>query len=598
MAENTIQLRNDGNVIIVNGVTYFKLVSNFPGDVTKNCGLTGEEIDKNFYFLRGYDIKSVEMDDNNNLVITRVDPAYEPIVIAIGDEIGQPEFDYDPKEGILTIVYPDGRMEQLDGFMVPGKDYKVATDDTINGDGSIYNPLRLSNMEKTGTYVPASEYLDLTDEENTLPTDKGAGYRIVTKEIVDNFGRLYPFEAIDILKERLEEESSEWRIPTKEDWDELLNALECEEYRNHSGMSVGVYGELAGQALKSNDELWAPYPETQGTDAVGFHAYPLGNCAQRDSMMDDPDYDAEGFSKFASFWADTVDGVGNAYAKSVYYSSKKVKQETKGKEARLSIRLVKDYDYGKYNEYETILGQNYKTTLIQSPFDDYDYTKIWTSQNLYDSTPELSGVTSEEWSAATGDIRGEKEMYFMNEFDGYKWIKKPMKEGDSIVISRYEDGNEVVPSHEWRVIDGVLVDTLKALKDEFGDLIDNMAEQISANTEAITEISAQTVANTEWIETVGPEISAITEHLETIDQEIEELSGTTVEEIARLDNTINEFSASTVSGITYLDHNDIKPGKYELSGDSDSEMVIPTKGDEVNDIKISVSNDFFNFGTF
>ena len=575
---NATQLGStDPSIVTVNGVIYFKFNSGFEGDYTKGCGLTGQEVDQNFYFLRGYDIKSVEMDENKNLIIKRVNEGYDPIVIPIGSEIVQPMFEYDPKEGVLTVIYPDGSIEEIDGFMVPGEDITVATDGTIQGNGSIYNPLRLSNMEKTGTYMPAAEYLDLTEEGSALPTDKGAGYRIVSKEIVDNFGRLYPFDAIDILKERLAEESSEWRIPTKEDWDELLNALECEEYRNHSGMSVGVYGELAGQALKSNDELWAPYPETQGTDAVGFHAYPLGNCAQRDSMMDDPDYDAEGFSKFASFWADTVDGVGNAYAKSVYYSSTKIKQETKGKEARLSIRLVKDYDYGKYHEYETILGQNYKTTLTQSPYDDYNYTKIWTSQNLYDSTPELSGVTSEEWSAATGEIRGEKEAFFMNEFDGYKWVKKPMKEGDSIVIVRYEKGNEVIPNHEWRLIDGELVDTVQAIKSEIQEEIDEINNRI---------------------DNIDTEINEITENLN-------ELSASTTENVERIDNTINEFSASTVNEIERiddelirLDGNDIVPNTYVLSGDSNSEMVIPTKGDDVDDLKIKVSEDFFDFGNF
>lgn len=581
MATNTTLLRTDGNIVTVNGVTYYKLISNFPGDVTKNCGLTGAEIDNNFFFLRGYDIKSVDMDEDNNLIITRVNPDYEPIIIDIGDKIGQPAFEYDPKEGILTVMYPNGETEELDGFMVPGKDYKVATDDTINGDGSIYNPLRLSNMEKTGTYSPADIFIDLTAEGSELPEDIGKGYRVVTKEKIDNFGRLYPFDAIDILKERLDDESSEWRIPTKEDWDELLNALECEENRNHSGTSVGVYGELAGQALKSNDELWTPHSGAQGSDAVSFHAYPLGNCAQRDSMMDEPDYDAEGFGKFASFWADTVDSVGNAYAKSVYYSSTKVKQESKGKEARLSIRLVKDYDYGNYNEYETILGQSYKTTLIQSPYDDYDYTKVWTSQNLYDSTPELSGVTSDEWSAATGEIRGEKDAFFMNEFDGYKWVKKPMKDGDSIVIARYEKGNEVIPYHEWRVLDGDLVDTVDAVLEEVKDVLQGITDAVSATTEMVNELSASTVEN-----------------IETINTNIEELSAFTASNIERIDTTINEFSASTVEKLAELDASDIEPDTYVLPGDSDSEMVIRTKGEDVPDVKVKVSTDFFDFGTF
>ena len=91
------------------------------------------------------------------------------------------------------------------------------------------------------------------------------------------------------------------------------------------------------------------------------------------------------------------------------------------------------------------------------------------------------------------------------------------------------------------------------------------------------------------------ELSASTvENIEKINTDIEELSASTVSCI----ETINEFSASTVSEIERLDANDIVPGTYTLTGDSDSEMVIPTKGEEVEDVKIKVSEDFFDFGTF
>ena len=50
---------NNATYKVVDGVTYFKLKSEFDGDYTKHCGLLGEEIDENFYFLRGYDIDSI-----------------------------------------------------------------------------------------------------------------------------------------------------------------------------------------------------------------------------------------------------------------------------------------------------------------------------------------------------------------------------------------------------------------------------------------------------------------------------------------------------------------------------------------------------------
>ena len=53
------------------GVTYYKLENGYPGDVTKGCGLSGSEIDKNFHFLRGYDIKTGEFEDGK-IILTRV----------------------------------------------------------------------------------------------------------------------------------------------------------------------------------------------------------------------------------------------------------------------------------------------------------------------------------------------------------------------------------------------------------------------------------------------------------------------------------------------------------------------------------------------
>ena len=39
---------NNATYRVVDGVTYFKLKSEFDGDYTKHCGLLGEEIDENF----------------------------------------------------------------------------------------------------------------------------------------------------------------------------------------------------------------------------------------------------------------------------------------------------------------------------------------------------------------------------------------------------------------------------------------------------------------------------------------------------------------------------------------------------------------------
>ena len=50
----------------MNGITYFKLLNpKYGGDTTKGCALTGAEVDGNFNFLRGYDVESIGLVNNN-----------------------------------------------------------------------------------------------------------------------------------------------------------------------------------------------------------------------------------------------------------------------------------------------------------------------------------------------------------------------------------------------------------------------------------------------------------------------------------------------------------------------------------------------------
>ena len=58
----------------MSGITYYKLSEHlYPGDATKDCGLTGAEIDANFHFLRGYDILSGKLLEDGTIVLTRLD---------------------------------------------------------------------------------------------------------------------------------------------------------------------------------------------------------------------------------------------------------------------------------------------------------------------------------------------------------------------------------------------------------------------------------------------------------------------------------------------------------------------------------------------
>lgn len=515
--QTSLMASNNATYKTVEGVTYFKLKSEFDGDYTKHCGLLGEEIDENFYFLRGYDIESITVDKDRNLIINRVDKDYAPLVVNIGEELGQPSFKFNKETGTITVTYPDGTTSTMEGFLVEGKDIRIATDSTFNGNGTMYNPLRLSPTETTGTFAPADEYFDLT-EGAKMPEGKGKGYRVVTREKIDNFGCLYPFSAVTAIQEKLTESGSQWRVPTKQDWDELLNAFECAEFRNHSANTCNWLGDAAGRALKSFN-LWEEHPTlltetpTYGEDIAGLSIYPLGITPDRNEILNDKDSDAEGFGKIAGFWTNTKNDEGNAYVKVFGYNSGKVDQDTYGEGARMSIRLVKDYAYSNYNEIEEILGFPYPTEMVYGPYEDSEYLKIWTKINLYSDAETLGGIRSEEWSAVTDSDKGVEIIYFINEWDGTEWHKKPLENGDSVIIIERDDK----PYHEWRIIEDELIDTAEALAEEFNrdfaEVREDIAE-LSATTKELVQFSG-------WVvETINEFSAATEEHINRIDEAI------------------------------------------------------------------------------
>ena len=659
----------------VDGVTYFKLKSEIDGDYTKNCGLLGEEIDENFYFLRGYDIETMYVDENRNLIINRVDKDYEPIKVKIGEDLGKDLFEFNKDTGTIIITYPDKTTAKLDGFLVEGKDIRIATDNTLQGDGTIFSPLKVSIVERTGTYAPADDYFDLTnpgpsnhEKLEDITKGKNKGYRFVSKEKIDNFGCLYPLKTVNTIQAALTKAQSQWRVPTKQDWDELLNAMEVnEKAKNHDSYNNKWLGEVAGSALKSIN-LWKKYDNlpseisTMGEDAVGISILPLGIGPDRNEILNDENSDIEGFTKLAGMWTNTMDETGNAYVKIFGYNSAQVDQDTYGNGARMSIRLVKDYAYSNYNEIETILGLPYPTVLVESKCDEIKYIKIWTKINVYDSSKALGGVRSKEWDIVSDSDKGVTIVYFINEWDGSKWHKRALKEGDSIVIKKYINK----PYHEWRIINSELIDTLDHVMDAFDETLNNLNNRLDAHENAIKE---EIKIREENILELNKKIDSEVNKLQNSDAKLKEALDlehqNRVKEINRLDNSINSeallrekqdnilnekiskeiidrenatnelrtaldieiehrkiedekihnlinierderkladeketnerIEADIIERQTRID-NDITPGKYILNGANDKKMILPTNGENVDDIEIKLSDDFFNFG--
>ena len=428
-------------------VTYYTLVSDYEGDYTKNCALLGTEIDGNFYFLRGNDIKSfdVTVDENGtkHLVLTRYNGEVLSGSTSSDDVTSGFVFEYDEEKGEIHITYPDGHTVVL----APFNKLQAATDSSILGSGEPENPLRLSALERTGTYAPARELLDLSDG-SPLPDGStlGKGYRVVTRERNSRFGLLYTYDEISKIDEALRETGSPWRVPTIEDWNSLLNSIECEG-TPHDAKGEGEFGEDAGALLKdAGHETWhkvfvykkgsapenvdprvldkipsAPeesspeyisvkgveYVKTlivdcDGEDAYGFKALPVGYAGARANFLMDADNDIEGYGLCTNFWTSSPAGIlmdnGNGsdaiYTKSFWYKSRKVIQQILSKSSRLSLRLVKDFTRNNFEEQEEILGSFYPCVHITADNGDASHNKIWTSINL--NTGDFGGVQSEE----------------------------------------------------------------------------------------------------------------------------------------------------------------------------------------------------------
>lgn len=559
-------------------VTYYTLRSDYPNDFTKNCSLLSSEIDGNFYFLRGYDIKSfnIKVDGNGEkkLYLERLNGEVLEAKMASDDITGAFKFEFDEDEGIMTITYPDGRTVELKRFNT----VKAATDGSIKGDGSIDNPLRISEVEKTGTYSPANELVEIPKDETMPDGDKlGKGYRVVTKEYVTKFGRLYNYDEVKKIAEQLNEIGSPWRIPSKEDWDEMINSIEeCNEGRNHESKGSGYYGKKAGALLKQSGDmedgtgLWnkSSNPDDLGEDKYGFNAIPVGFSGPRgDFLKPDADNDIEGYHLSTAFWTSTPAGLVNPendedtiYAKALYYKSSKVNQQVLSKESKLSLRLVKDFTRNNMSMFDNILGYWYPCTHIiaehskywyseieslpedaeayaydEIPTGDdiikyekyikvgnryyvlaerkYHHNKIWTSWNIGMNT---MGFKSDQWNEGYYKLINEEDVpttveptvkeevpmnpivgkdpeyivindayyhlvdygvysqkYFINEWDGEKWVKKMMNEGDSVAILSGPNGTV---NHEWRVFkqdenNDILIDTVEGFAGEINNSI-------------------------------------------------------------------------------------------------------------------------------
>ena len=176
----------------MNAITYFKLKSPYEGDITKNCALTGSEVDNNFFTLESRDVKSVELKDDK-IVVNLMNGEKLTTDNITEDCVKGLTIDFDEVNGILTITQ-NGIVQTIKGFAT---NYNIAeaisVDGTLVGNGLSEKPVGISPVTKTGQYRPVKKIVKITEDER-LPHKPFVGDRFLTVENINDYGYLYNYE--------------------------------------------------------------------------------------------------------------------------------------------------------------------------------------------------------------------------------------------------------------------------------------------------------------------------------------------------------------------------------------------------------------------
>lgn len=571
------------------GITYYKLKSHYDGDYTKNCGLDGYEIDNNFFTLEGRDIKSVDVEDDS-LVINLINGETITSNNAFCDFTKDITFSFDELNGVLTVVR-NGETQEISGFSTSyTTNETVATDGTVIGNGKAEKPIGISPMYKTGMYRPVKKVL-YSDKCQKLPTpDKLVpGDRYVTCENVSNYGFLYNYDGVTKIASDLAECNSPWRVPTKEDWDNMLNAIEpCSSDRNHSSSSGNKYlGKFAGKLLKSKF-LWKleggcpdtsdcactciDYSDCDNTPCSQIYGGEAGSAKYPPILYPNRGVDKYGFSinpagyaddgaqygyflERAWYWTASNKQLSNVYTKRFEYNKSTVYQDIISTNQYLSLRLVKDFDGNNYNEREDILGGTYSTIIMPS---QNNGSAIWTSSNIALSNKCYGPMLPNDGMGMTTISK-----YFINEWDGKRWLRNEMREGESVVVLDAPNGNRNI---EYRIVKGDLVNvaisTYEDVLHTITPVIDSIKCQLNAEVERATtkenEIDTNLNAEVERAKLKENEIEdALNVEVERATTKETELDGridTTNATVSTINQTLADFGTETAKAFEQINN--------------------------------------------
>ena len=562
---------------MINGITYYKLKSPYNGDVTKNCSVSGIEIDNNFFTLEGRDVKSITV-DGTDIVLNLLNGKQLKAVDVLDNFITNISFD--KENGILKTYHNNGDVEEFDGFVSVHEHNEhnhldtVASNETLIGNGTNEKPLKLAEPYKTGQFKPVDKII--TDRKTEKPF---VGERVLVSEERSAYGLLYNYSEVIQIACELENTHSKWRIPSKEDWDDMLNAVEpCKDNKNHDKATPDRHlGKWAGKLLKSK-HYWKDHEgcecdckEDESEEMNGCHCGKhricqptycgeFDSCHFKAGKFDTVGIDKYGFTVLPSgyaddggmmnyfgerscFWTSTNMEYTNIFTKRFEYNSNKVYQGIVPAKCHMSLRLIKDYTGDNYTENETILGQNYPTVLMPSVKNG---KAIWTSINVYFTSPSCNGYHCGHHCMNDNldpihnpnDILVKK--YYIDEWTGFKWLRKEFNEGDSVVVKIAPDGKKDI---EYRLVEGELKSVPAMVEDtvlgEITPLITNLEEALNQ------EKTDRENADTELQNQITAEVQRATEK----DAYLEKTLGDFGQETAKAFETLNNALVTSVNNI-------------------------------------------------
>ena len=577
------------------GITYYKLQSPYSGDITKNCSLDGFEVDSNFFNLEGRDIKSLTI-VNDEIVITLLNgEIIKTTLKPLLDERTETSYNFDEQSGSLTITQ-NGVSKTITGFVTKEMlnqddeesvvEFKttVSVDSSLVGNGSSKQPLAIANNYQTGTYKPVISFIDTTKGES-LPTDENVKPhdRYVTLENISHLGCLYDYKTVRQIACDLYKENRGWRIPTKQDWDDMLNAIEPDvENRTHNSlMSNKHLGKVAGKLLKSQN-MWiesegiiedtnnniqndnvdcvcecnlyiGEYGQERtsgvfyngGLDKYEFGILPVGYC--------DDEKNYQYYQKRAWYWTATNQECTNAYTKRFDYNKSSVYQDIVSTDYYLSLRLVKDYNGDNHFESEQILGEDYTTVLLPSLKNG---NAIWTATNI--------ALMNEDYNALLPSPQVDAapiKKYFINEWNGKKWLRNEIKEGETVVV---KEGNDVPNCVEYCVVNGVLTDVTSVV---YESVVNKMKERIdsiehSIKNETIRAIEVETQIQKEiatYKEINDKSVNDLQDNYASLKEHSDKVESNLNDEIARalsveesLGSSINKLDKDIQNNTSYI----------------------------------------------